>query len=155
MINYSISNLKWLILSNLDDYICILSRHYGDPITLIQSAIKDEYHLLWHICKDCAIKNMSSNSSWYWLATRIDDFSLLATQYMCKRLPVWIWKSHFLLGSICNVLDDTGKTIRWLINRWISSIKNLFDARYSYHILPFFTISFEETYMTKEIQWGN
>lgn len=140
-------------MSNLDDYICILTTYYQDPKTLIQSAIKDEYHLLWDICKDYATKILSSNSSWHWLATRIDDFSLLATQYMCKRLPLWIWKSHFELGSMYRVINNMEKTINWLMNRWISSLKNLFDTRYTYHISPNFTISFEETYMIGEMQW--
>ena len=135
-------------MGNTDNYIYVLTTYYDDPESLIHSAIKDKYHLLWHICKGYAAKMLICNSSWEWLATRIDDFSLLVTKYMCKRLPVWIWKSKFELGSLYHALDSIEKTINWLMNRWVSIIKNLFDPRYSYHIPSSFLISFDEDHMS-------
>ncbi|GIT98819.1 hypothetical protein [Sulfurovum sp. TSL1] len=137
-----------------ENYIYIFEKKYPGSIELIQSAIQDEYHLLWYLCKDFAAKMLTCNPSWQWLGLRIDDFSLLATQYMCKRLPVWIWRSNFELGSLCHVICSIEDTVRWLANRWVSTLKNLFDPRYSYHISPSFLTIFDEAYMTVgKMQW--
>lgn len=125
-------------------YLKIFEKKYDYPIHLLRSAINDEYHLIWYMCKDYANRVLTRDPSWKWLATRIDDFSLLATQYMCRRLPIWVWKASFELGSLNKVLNSISETIIWIMNRWVSTLKNLFDSRYSFFVSHSFIIPFDE-----------
>ena len=89
------------------DYKIILLQNYNSPHELLDDALKDEYHLLWYHCRDFAEKTLSQDTRWHWLSRRIDDFTLLSTQYIMLRMHVWLWKAKFGIGSIAKYLNCT------------------------------------------------
>lgn len=134
-----------------EHYIYLFEKKYQDSITLLLSSIEDEYHLLWYMCKDFAKKILMRDPNWQWLAIRLDDFSLLVTQYISSRMRIWIWRAGFELGALYKHLYSIKNTVRWLMSRWVSTLKNLFDIRYSYHVPPSFLMSFDEDYILGKI----
>ena len=129
---------------NTNTYEIILLQHYISPHELLDDAVNDEYHLLWYHCRDYAEKILARDINWYWLQKRIDDFTLLTTQHIIRRIYVWIWKAKFEIGSITKHLNYTKDTIKWISNRWVSVLKNLFDARYKYSIQASYIIPFDD-----------
>ena len=139
------SNKRMILKSRLL-YPVLFSNKYTCSYILINEARKDENHHIWGACKDFGYEILKKDINWVWLAKRIDDFALLSTHYMMSRLSIWLWKAYFELGSLHKALNSIKDTVIWLMSRWVSTLKNLFDIRYSYHVPPSFLISFNENY---------
>jgi len=133
-------------------YPILFSKKYTCTHILINEAVRDEYHHMWGACRDFAHEILKMDMRWRWLAERIDDFASQSTRYMMKRLPVWLLKSDSASGSLYRAIDSIKKTVVWVMNRWVSTLKNLFDPRYSFYTPTSFLVSFDESYTMEYIQ---
>jgi len=135
-------------MSNRLYYSKVLINYYGTTDELIDAVIKDEYHILWFACRDYARRILLRDPNWKLIALRIDDFVLEATRHMIRQLPQWRWKAGFEVGSLHKHLSSVEDTILWMIKRWVSVLKNLFDVRYKNYIKTSYLVAYDEANLT-------
>lgn len=86
--------------------------------------------------REFAKEILKYDERWRWLAFRIDDFAVLIEESMRKKLSNWIWRSQLGIGSLSKHSDSTESIASWIMNRYVSELKNLFDPRYKNSIDP-------------------
>jgi len=72
--------------------------------------------------------------NWRFLAERIDDISVLVEVEMLKKLPMMIWKAHLRQNAMSKHIMSTEDLTRFLLDRYVSELKNILDPRYKHHI---------------------
>jgi hypothetical protein len=63
---------------------------------------------------------------------------------MVKRLKTWVIKSKTGRGALAKQIHNIENTIKWLFERWISILKNLFDPRYKLYIPESYILKYED-----------
>lgn len=128
-------------------YVECFSKKYPDPLEFVNGIASDSEHEFWGsggAGREFAREILSKSDSWYWLSLHVDDYALFIEEEMRKKLSRWIWNSYFEESSLANHMTDTASTARWLLDRYVNELKNLFDKRYKNHIKPIHFTSYEE-----------
>jgi len=125
-------------------YIELYSKKYNDVNKLLTDISINTSHQFWDICRDCAEEILIKDKIWEGVAHRIDDFAILVHEYMCENLAGWLWKAQLGVGALSNHLESVSTAIKWVICRWISMLKNLFDTRYKFHIDSSYIVEYKE-----------
>ena len=118
-------------------YPPLLAKRWPDPLDFLSAAAHDINHPMWGpggAGREFVREILSRDNSWSWLADRIDDFAGLIEETIRKKLNRWIWRSHFEVGGLWERLCDTETTAKWLMDRYVAELKNLFDAKYKNYI---------------------
>lgn len=113
-------------------YPLLFSQKWPDSLEFLNSILNAE-HPIWGAGganREFAREILSRDRSWSWLSYRIDDFSEVVEQNMRQKIPKWKFRAQLGQGSLAHVIDDTQNVSIWLMNRYISELKNLFDSRY-------------------------
>jgi len=99
-------------------------------------------------CRDFAREILAKDARWAWLGERVDDFGSLIEEKMRKKVQKWIWRSYFEVGALAKRLCDTETTAKWLLDRYVAELKNLFDRRYKDHLdlKKVFVVGLEEEF---------
>ena len=108
-------------------YACLFAKKEKNSISLINNISNNSSHHFWGACRDFAREILTKSNSWRWLGNRIDDFATLAQENMQKKLQNWLFKA--ILKSSKMPISDLKSTILWLLDRFVSELKNLFDFR--------------------------
>ena len=119
-------------------YIDLLINKYNDT-SLFLMEIRDENHIFWEISREFSIEILYHSHSWNWLSYRVDDFAKIIEIDMIDKVDKWSKK-----GSLSKNLNSLEKTIVWLLDRHVNSLKNLFDQRYANSIHFTILINLEE-----------
>lgn len=106
-------------------YTDLLMNKYDDSSSFLIE-IRDLNHIFWEVCREFSKEILISNVSWYWLGYRVDDFAKIIEIDMIDKVEKWSKK-----GSLSKYSNSLEKTIIWLFDRHVNSLKNLFDKRYT------------------------
>jgi len=119
-------------------YTNLLINKYDDTsIFLIE--IRNENHIFWQICRDFSKEILCHSNAWNWLSFRVDDFASIIERDMIDKPEKWLKK-----GSLSKRSNSLEKTIHWLFDRHVNSLKNLFDSRYKNSLEFTILVNFED-----------
>ncbi len=116
----------------------LVKKHNRDIDSFIED-IKDIDSIFWGCCRDFSKEILRTSNTWRWLSFRVDDFSITVEEDMISKLERWLKKSS--LSKQANNLENT---ITWLFDRYVNSLKNLFDNKYKLSISPSFLSNFDD-----------
>jgi len=114
-------------------YPPLWANRWTEPLVFLE-AFASGNDLILGGCRDFAREILSRDPSWAWLGKRVDDFGALVEEKMRKKVQKWIWKSYFGVGALSSKLCSTEMTAKWLMDRYVAELKNLFDKRYKDHL---------------------
>jgi hypothetical protein len=108
-------------------YIKLLAQKEKNSIEFINKISLNSNHHFWGAARDFSKEILSANLSWKWLSYRIDDFASIAQRIMQEKLQPWLFKAQLECGKM--KINNIYNTISWLLDRFVSELKNLFDPR--------------------------
>lgn len=114
-------------------YPFLFARKWKDPILFLQDVASREEHPFWGsggAGREFAREILRTDSSWEWLSSRVDDFACLIERKMRLKLNKWIFRAMLDVGGLSTKLCDTEEATKWLLDRYVAELKNLFDSRY-------------------------
>lgn len=114
-------------------YRDLIVRKYDGDIDLFIKDIRDINSIFWGCCRDFSKEMLRTSSNWRWLSFRVDDFAKIVEEDMIHKLEKWLKK-----GSLSKQLGNLEGIINWLFDRYVNSLKNLFDGRYKLSLSPSF-----------------
>ncbi|MDX1808925.1 MAG: hypothetical protein R3331_05260 [Sulfurospirillaceae bacterium] len=118
-------------------YSSLFAAKWTDPITFLQDVAMREEHQFWGAGgagREFAREILKIDKSWEWLAFRIDDFACLIEAKMRAKIKKWIFRAMLDCGGLAKKLCDTEQAAKWLLDRYVAELKNLFDPRYKNYI---------------------
>ncbi|MDD2838505.1 hypothetical protein [Sulfuricurvum sp.] len=128
-------------------YVECFAKKYSNPYEFVNAIACNPNHAFWGsggAGREFAREILSKSHSWYWLSCHVDDYALFIEDEMRKKLSLWIWNTYFEKSTLAYHLDSTESAARWLMDRYVNELKNLFDDSYDNHIKPIKFISYEE-----------
>jgi len=120
-------------------YRDLIVRKYDGDIDLFIKDIRDINSIFWGCCRDFSKEILRTSSNWRWLSFRVDDFAKIVEEDMIYKLNKWLNK-----GSLSNRLGNLEGIINWLFDRYVNSLKNLFDGRYKLSLSPSFLSNLDD-----------
>jgi len=111
----------------------LFAKKWKDPILFLQDVASKEEHPFWGsggAGREFAMEILRTDSSWEWLSSRVDDFACLMECKMRLKLNKWIFRAMLDVGGLSTKLCDTEEATKWLLDRYVAELKNLFDSRY-------------------------
>jgi hypothetical protein len=109
-------------------------KKYSNVEELIKDIVENEVHILWIFAKDYAEEILKKDANWKWLSYRVFDFSSIVIDKMQKDLNTFIYFSFIFKNNKLakyKEANDIKKAVKWLLNRFVNDMKNLFDKRSS------------------------
>jgi len=116
----------------------LFEKRWPDP-DIFLNEIKDKEHPLWGpggAGRTFAyeILGKGNQTNWRFLAEKIDDLSILVEREMLKKLPMMVWKAYLGQNAMAKHLMSTTTLTRFLLDRYVSELKNILDPRYKHHV---------------------
>ncbi|MBN2896966.1 MAG: hypothetical protein JXK05_13860 [Campylobacterales bacterium] len=115
-------------------YAMLISNQNINPYEFLDQIIHNEKHIFWGVARDVAAEKLMLCSQWRWLGLRIDDVGFLVEEEMWLRFPYWIRRAELGKGSLTRHMQNTHSLVLWIFERYISTLKNLFDPRYRFYL---------------------
>ena len=118
-------------------YPALFSKKWQEPIAFLQDVAAREEHPFWGsggAGREFAREILRTDSSWEWLSSRVDDFACLMERKMRLKLNKWIFRAMLDVGGLASKLCNTEEATKWLLDRYVAELKNLFDERYKDYI---------------------
>lgn len=136
-------------------YPALFDKKWPEPISFLQDVAAKEEHPFWGsggAGREFAKEILKNDAKWAWLGDRVDDFACLIEKRMRLKLNKWIFRALLDCGGLAKKLCNTEEAAKWLMDRYISELKNLFDVRYknSIDIHHVFVEQFEDKKMISE-----
>ena len=123
-------------MNTLDLAITLLSRKYKNVDNLIKDVAKNEEHALFIFAKDFAKIICKKSENWNWINENlIDDLNSIVVNNIQKFLVknyidvLFVTKNNNLTYFLST--NNTKGAIKWLIERYVNVLKNVFDKRSS------------------------
>jgi len=113
----------------------LLIKKYKSVETLLKDIANDEEHALFVFCKDFAREILSKDEKYFWLVDKVDYLNTLVVtniqnfikkNYLEVLFPVKTNKLTIHLQT-----NNVKNAIKWLMERYVNILKNLFDKRSS------------------------
>jgi len=114
-------------------YPALFEKKYQDPIDFVNEVANNEKHPFWGsggAAREFAREILTKDAKWKWLGERLDDFAIITETNMRKKLKKWIFRAMLGRGSLAKNLCNTKGASKWLMDRYVAELKNLFDPRY-------------------------
>ena len=114
-------------------YANLFAKKWQDPILFVQDAAKYEDHPIWGsggAGREFAREILKNDAKWAWLGDRIDDFANLIENRMRLKLNKWLFRALLDCGGLSKKLCSTEEASKWLMDRYVAELKNLFDKKY-------------------------
>lgn len=138
-----------------DLYSELISKKWDNPHNFLQDVKSNTENIMWGpggAGREFAYEILSKDMHWCWISYRIDDFAPLVEEDMRNKLSTWIWRANFGIGALSKRMYCTKAVSKWLMDRYVAMLKNLFDKRYKNSLSPSFIVEFDENYLyTKEL----
>lgn len=115
-------------------YAECFAKKYSDPFEFVNSVASNLDHEFWVAGRDFASEILSKSNKWHYLSEHVDDYAGFMENEMRKKLSKWIWNIHFEKSTLAYRMNNTESAARWLLDRYVNELKNLFDPRYKNHI---------------------
>ena len=118
-------------------YPALFGKKWKEPIAFLQDVAAREEHPFWGsggAGREFTREILRSDSSWEWLSSRVDDFACLIERKMRLKLNKWIFRAMLDVGGLASKLCNTEEATKWLLDRYVAELKNLFDERYKDYI---------------------
>lgn len=106
-------------------YKNLFTKKYKSDVYNFLDDIKTIDNIFWGACRDFSKDILELKKNWCWLSFRVDDFACNVEDYMISKIHKWQIK-----GSLSKQLYSFEKTIYWLFDRYVNTLKNKFDSRY-------------------------
>jgi len=122
-------------MNTLELTTILLTKKYNNVYNLLKDLANDKEHSLFIFTKDFAREILSKDTSFCWLVDKIDDLNNLVVKqiqdflkkyYLEVLFPTKINKLTIFLQK-----NNVAAAIKWLMQRYVSILKNLFDKRSS------------------------
>jgi len=113
----------------------LLTKKYNNVKDLLEDIASNEEHALFVFARDFAIEILSKDEKYFWLVDKVDYLNTLVVtniqnfikkNYLEVLFPVKTNKLTFYLQT-----NNVKNAIKWLMQRYVNSLKNLFDKRSS------------------------
>ena len=113
----------------------LLTKKYNDVNVLLKDLARNEEHALFVFAKDFAKEILNKDEKYYWLTDKVDDLNSLIVKQMQNFL-----KKHYIevlfpikINKLTIYLQKNNVTAatKWLMQRYVNNLKNLFDKRSS------------------------
>jgi len=113
----------------------LLSKKYNNVNVLLQDLASDEEHALFIFSKDFAKEILQRDLKYAWLVDKVDDLNtfvvtniqnFIKKYYLEVLFPTKINKLTIYLQK-----NNVAATVKWLMERYVNNLKNLFDKRSS------------------------
>lgn len=128
-------NKNFVVVKEL--YPKLFAKKWKEPVAFLKDVALKEEHPFWGsggAGREFAREILRTDSRWKWLGNRVDDFACLIEEKMRMKLNKWIFKALLDVGGLSNKLCSTEQATEWLMDRYVSELKNLFDNRYKNYI---------------------
>ena len=122
-------------MNTLELTTILLTKKYNNVYNLLKDLANDKEHSLFIFTKDFAREILSKDTSFCWLVDKIDDLNNLVVKqiqdflkkyYLEVLFPTKINKLTIYLQK-----NNVAAAVKWLMQRYINTLKNLFDKRSS------------------------
>ena len=113
----------------------LLTKKYNNVKDLLEDIASNEEHALFVFARDFAIEILSKDEKYSWLVDKVDYLNTLVVtniqnfikkNYLEVLFTVKTNKLTFYLQT-----NNVKNAIKWLMQRYVNSLKNLFDKRSS------------------------
>ena len=113
----------------------LLTKKYNNVKDLLEDIASNEEHALFVFARDFAIEILSKDEKYFWLVDKVDYLNTLVVtniqnfikkNYLEVLFTVKTNKLTFYLQT-----NNVKNAIKWLMQRYVNSLKNLFDKRSS------------------------
>ena len=136
-------------------YANLFAKKWQDPILFVQDVANKAEHPFWGsggAGREFAREILKNDAKWAWLGNRVDDFACLIEQKMRLKLNKWIFRALLDCGGLAKKLCSTEEASKWLMDRYVAELKNLFDKKYknSIDIHHVFMKMYEDEKMVSE-----
>lgn len=131
-----------------DLYSKLFAKRWPDPLQFIESVLNSSEHPFWGsggACREFSKEILLKDEKWIWLNHQADDFAIEVEERMRAKLNKWLFKALLGSGGLSKKLCNTETTAKWLMDRYVNELKNLFDKRYRHHIDPLKFIQYRES----------
>ena len=118
-------------------YSSLFNKKWPDPIQFLEIVASSIEHPFWGAggaSREFAKEILSKDIRWQWLSYYLDDFAIQIDYIMRAKLNKWIFKAKLGSGALSKRLSNTEIAAKWLMDRYVAELKNLFDIRYKNHI---------------------
>ena len=126
---------KGIKMNTLDLTINLIAKKYDKVELLLRDIAKDEEHAIFVFSRDFAREILERDAKFYWLTNKVNDLNSIVVnniQNFIKKYYInvlFVTKNNKLTIFLQtnNVKDAT----KWLMERYVNILKNLFDKRSS------------------------
>lgn len=118
-------------------YPLLFAKRWPEPIAFVEDVASKIENPFWGsggAAREYAKEILKIHNQWQWLAYRVDDFACLIENTMRLKINKWLFKALLGCGGLAKKICSTEEAAKWLMNRYVSELKNLFDTRYKNHI---------------------
>jgi hypothetical protein len=125
------------IMISKELYPLLFAKRWPDPIAFVEDVASKIENPFWGsggAAREYAKEILIIDNQWQWLAHRVDDFASLVENNMRLKLNKWLFRALLGCGGLASRICSTEEATKWLMDRYISELKNLFDPRYKNHI---------------------
>ncbi len=117
-------------------YPQLFTKMWPDPDLFLSSVLQED-NPMWGpggAGREFSKEILMKDNRWEWLGARVDDFACIIEVNMRKKLHKWIWRAQLGEGALAKRLCNTETVVKWLMDRYVAELKNLFDSRYRIYI---------------------
>jgi len=122
-------------MNTLNLTINLLTKKYKDVKKLLNDIVNDEEHALFVFCKDFAREMLVKDLRYNWLIDKIDDLNSLVVKQLQNFVNRYYLNVLFVTKTnkltIYLQTNNVKNAIKWLMERYVNILKNLFDKRSS------------------------
>jgi len=122
-------------MNTLNLTINLLTKKYKDVKKLLNDIVNDEEHALFVFCKDFAREMLAKDLRYNWLVDKIDDLNNLVVKQLQNFVNKYYLNVLFVTKTnkltIYLQTNNVKNAIKWLMERYVNILKNLFDKRSS------------------------
>ena len=113
----------------------LIANKYKNVEILLKDITSNEEHALFVFAKDFAREILQKDLKYNWLADKVDDLNSLVVKNLQNYLKTYyinvlfVTKANKLTIYLQN--NNVAAAVKWLIERYVNNLKNLFDKRSS------------------------
>jgi len=115
--------------------INLFANKYKNVENLLKDIANNEEHALFVFARDFAREILSKNREWAWLIDKIYDLNSLVVKNLQNYLKTYYLNVLFVTKvnklTIYLQKNDVAAATKWLLERYVNILKNLFDKRSS------------------------
>ena len=120
-------------MNTLNLTINLLTKKYNNVKTLLEDIANNEEHALFVFVKDFAKETLSKDKKYFWLVDKVDDLNNLVVKQLQDFIKhyylnvLFVTKINKLTIFLQN--NNVAAAVKWLMQRYVNILKNLFDKR--------------------------